>query len=367
METIGIFSKLGMPGGSENRVTQLANAFVRKMPTYIFAEKNFSDKLKPLLDPRVVLRENAVSTKRHVSELQGVDKLIIVNSDSYSFCKTSYWNGTQAKHHTTNIDLSQIPVITYIFNYVVSPAQSLVDMLKINKNIRILCTSQWFLDNLQAEKFEKLRATNIPMDIISSPVSLGYDLPKTESTTIRINRHSMGFAYKHDEDNLKVIDALCKKYGDKISFKWMGVPSHVRDVSSDDKDEKVSYKTELLKHPQMQIIPEYSVTVPVFLQEADILFFYISRHRKEPWPRTIAEAMMSGCCCVTNNSFGMAEQIEDGKTGYLFNTTEEAIEKLSKLIEDPSKIRKMGDKAKQFAKDNFMDEVIVDKMLKFMS
>lgn len=368
METIGIFSKLGMPGGSEHRVTQLANAFVRKMPTYIFAERHFSDKLKPLLDPRVVLRENAVSTKKSVSELQGVDKLVIVNSDSYSFTKTSYWNGSQAKHHKSNIDLSQIPVITYVFNYVVSPAQGLVDLSKINKNIRILGTSQWFLNNLATEsKFEKLRALNLPMGVISSPVSLEYALPKTPSTKIRINRHSMGFSYKHDEDNLKVVKALCEKFGDKISFKWMGVPSNVRDVSSDDKEEKVPYRNELLKHPQMEILQEYAMPVPNFLQEADILFFYIYRNRKEPWPRTIAEAMMAGCCCVTNNSFGMAEQIEEGKTGHLFNTTEEAIEKLSNLIEHPEKIKELGLNAQKFAKENFMDEVIIEKMLKFMN
>jgi len=85
MKTIGIFSKLGMPGGSENRVTQLANSFCKTMTTYIFAQEKFSSKLKPLLDTRIILRENAVHTKRHIYELQGVDILLIVNSDSYSF------------------------------------------------------------------------------------------------------------------------------------------------------------------------------------------------------------------------------------------------------------------------------------------
>ena len=50
IKTLGIFSKLGMAGGSENRVTQLANSFARFMPTYIFAEKSFSKRLK-LTDP----------------------------------------------------------------------------------------------------------------------------------------------------------------------------------------------------------------------------------------------------------------------------------------------------------------------------
>jgi glycosyltransferase involved in cell wall biosynthesis len=380
MNTIGIFSKLGMPGGSENRVTQLANAFCRRMPTCIFAEKEFSKKLKSQLDERVILMEHTTETKRHRYALQGVDQLLIVNSDSYSFCKSDYWNGTQGKHHKHNIDISQIPVVTILFNYVVSPAQWLADspkdkkpndawkgLCQANPRLRILCTSQWFIDNIRTEKkFDKLRELKLPMDTINSPVSAAYDLEKTSSSVIRINRHSMGFAYKHDEDNLRIVAELCRKYENKISFKWMGVPDRVRDTSSDDKNDKVPYREVLRKHPQMNIVPEYSIPVPKFLQDTDILFFDISRSRKEPWPRTIAEGMTAGCCCVTNNNYGMAEQIENEKTGYLFNNADQAIEQLSNLIEHPQKIKAVGENARAHAKAHFLDDVIVDKMLAFM-
>lgn len=379
MKTIGIFSKLGMPGGSENRVTQLANSFCRRMTTYIFAEKEFSTKLKSQLDERVILREHTTETVRYRYELQGIDSLVIVNSDSYSFCKADYWNGKQGKHHKHNIDISKIPVITILFNYVVSPSQWLVNSHKkkkdawkglreVNPNIRILCTSQWFKKNIETEdKFSELRSSGIPVGTICSPVSELYALPKTESKAIRINRHSMGFAYKHDEDNLRIVSEICEKYGDKISLKWMGVPSHVRDTNSQDKKARVNYRDVLTKHKQVKVISEYSMDVPKFLQETDILFFNISRTRKEPWPRTIAEGMMGGCCCVTNNSYGMAEQIETGKTGYLFDNADQAIEQLSHLIENPEKIKEIGNKAQEEAKSQFLDDVIVTKMLKFMS
>jgi len=380
MKTIGIFSKLGMPGGSENRVTQLANAFCRRMPTYIFAEKEFSRKLKPQLDERIILREGTTNNKRFRHELQGVDRLLIVNSDSYSFCKSSFWDGTQGKHHKNHIDLSQIPVITFLFNYVVSPAQWIANsppekkkkdawkgLCEVNKNIRLLCTSQWFKKNIEEEKkFKELRKLKLPIDTINSPVSAAYDLPKTESSVIRINRHSMGFAYKHDEDNLRIVDELCKKYGKRISFKWMGVPDRVRNINSEDKNAQVPYRDPLRKHKQMKIVTEYSIPVPEFLQETDILFFDISRYRKEPWPRTIAEGMMAGCCCVTNNNYGMAEQIANDKTGYLFNSADEAIQQLTYLIENPDRIKEVGDQARQQAKAHFLDDVIIDKMLGFM-
>lgn len=368
MKTIGIFSKLGMPGGSENRVTQLANSFSRRMTTYIFAEKEFSKKLKPQLDLNVILREQTVNTKKYIYELQGVDMLLVVNSDSYSFCKPSYWDGTQGKHHKSQIDLSQIPVITFLFNYVVGPGQWLVDLHKINPNIRLLCTSQWFVDNINNEKkFHALRKLKLPLDSINSPVSADYDRPKTKSDKIRINRHSMAFAYKHDQDNLWIVSELCKRYPDKISFKWMGVPSHVRDTSSDNKNDKVPYREVLSKHKQMEIVREYTMPVPQLMQETDILFFDISRHRKEPWPRTIAEGMMGGCCCVTNRSYGMVEQITSGETGYLFFSPKEALEQLCFLIENPKKIHEVGCKAYEHARLHFLDDVIIDKMLKFMS
>lgn len=367
MNNIGIFSKLGMPGGSENRVTQLANSFCRRMPTYIFAEKEFSKKLKPQLDKRVILRENTVTTKKHYYELQAIDRLLVVNSDSYSFCKPSYWDGTQGKHHNSNIDISQIPLVVYLFNYVVGPAQWLVDLKKVNPSIKILCTSKWFVKNIETEdKFKKLRKINLPIEVINSPVGQHYAQPKKKSRVIRINRHSMSFAYKHDYENVQIVDRLCKKYGDSISFKWMGVPSHVRDIKSSNKEDKVPYKKALTKHKQFKALETYSTSVPDLLKETDILFFYISRFRKEPWPRTIAEGMMGGCCCVTNNNYGMAEQIENGKTGFLFNDADEAVGQLSHLIENPKKIQEVGENAQQHALNEFLDDTIIDKTLNFM-
>lgn len=367
IKTIGIFSKLGMPGGSENRVTQLANAFSKQLTTYIFAQEKFSDKLKHQLDSNVILRENSVHCKKTIYELQGVDLLLVVNSDSYSFTKPSFWDGTQGKHHSNKIDISLIPRIGFLFNYVVSPAQALFDLYKINPNIKILTASQWFKDNIEKEdKFKKLRTLGLPILVVESPVSSSFLCKKSQSTKIRINRHSMAFAYKHDFGNLDVVQKLCKKYDDKISFTWMGVPSHV--ASLEDKEIKLPYREKLEILPQMTILEPYSVEVPNLLQETDILFFYISRTRKEPWPRTIAEGMMAGCCCVTNKSYGMTEQIEHGKTGYLFDdkNPNEAFKQLSKLIENPQKIKEVGDTAQQYAKKHFLDEEIIKKMLEFL-
>lgn len=380
MRTIGIFSKLGMPGGSENRVTHLANSFCKVMPTYIFAQESFSSKLKPILDKRIILRENSVHTKQYIYEMQGVDALLVVNSDSYSFCKASFWDGTQGKHHTNNIDLSQIPQLAFLFNYVVSPAQWLYDspsdkkekdkwtgLYRVNPNIKILTTSKWFINLLETEnKFRALREINFPMQSIESPVSIDFAKPKTESKTIRINRHSMAFSYKHDQENIWIVKKLCEKYGDKISFKWMGVPSHVRDIKSSNKKDKVAYKSILEENSQFKSLEAYQTPVPNLLSETDILFFYISRHRKEPWPRTIAEGMMAGCCCVTNNNYGMAEQIDNGKTGYLFNNAEEAYSQLCDLIDNPVKIKEMGNNAQNVAKQEFLNDKIIEKTMRFL-
>lgn len=367
MKTIGIFSKLGMPGGSENRVLNLANSFCEKSVTYIFAQESFSNKLKIQLDDRVVLRENAVNNKRTIWEMQSVDALLIVNSDSYSFCKPEFWNGKQGKHHKNNIDISKIPCISFLFNYVVGPGQWLYDLYKVNPNIKIFVTSQWFKKNLEKEnKFTKLRTLNLPIKVIASPVSLKYAKEKRLSKVIRINRHSMSFAYKHDQMNIDIVERLVSKYGNRISFKWMGVPSHVRDINSEDKKDKVLYKEHLSLHSQMKIIEAYSMKVPDLLQETDILFFYISRHRKEPWPRTIAEGMMAGCCCVTNNNYGMSEQIENGKTGYLFNDHNQAYEQLCGLIEQPEIIKEVGDNAQEWAKNNIESGHVRDEMFKVM-
>ncbi len=130
--------------------------------------------------------------------------------------------------------------------------------------------------------------------------------------------------------------------------------------------DKVPYIEVLDQHKQMTIVPEYTMSVPDLLQETDILFFYISRHRKEPWPRTIAEGMLGGCCCVTNNNYGMAEQIEHETTGYLFDNAEQAIEQLSYLIEHPDKIKEVGEAAREYAKNHWLDDVVIDQTLEFL-
>ena len=366
-KTIGIFSKLGMPGGSENRVLQLANSFSERVHTYIFAEKSFSPKLKSKLNHNVILRENSVFSQKTIHEMSGVDKLIVVNSDSYSFCKPAYWNGKQGKHHKNDIDISQIETLAFLFNYVVSPAKWLANLHEVNPNIKIMTTSDWFTNNINTEnKFEKLRKLNLPIQQVNSPVSIDYAQEKIPSDKIRINRHSMAFSYKHDQENIIVVNKLCEKYGDKISFHWVGVPSDVRNIHSDDKNARVSYRRELEKHEQVKTSKEYSIPIPKLLSETDIMLFYISRYRKEPWPRTVAESMMAGCCCVTNNNYGMAEQIKSGETGFLFNDTAEAIKQLSDLIENPDKIKEIGAAAQDYAKSHFLDSIVTNKMLEFI-
>ncbi len=62
----------------------------------------------------------------------------------------------------------------------------------------------------------------------------------------------------------------------------------------------------------------------------------------------------------------MAEQIEHGKTGYLFDNAKQAMEQLCSLIENKDKIAEIGENARQHAREHFLDAAVIAKMLEFM-
>ena len=97
---------------------------------------------------------------------------------------------------------------------------------------------------------------------------------------------------------------------------------------------------------------EYPDKVREFLTEIDV---YALISGIDMSPLTLQEAQLMEKPVIATNVGGIPELMKDGETGYLVekNNPEKLFEKLSILIDDQGKARKMGERGKEFVAKNF--------------
>jgi len=107
---------------------------------------------------------------------------------------------------------------------------------------------------------------------------------------------------------------------------------------------------------------EYPDKVREFLTEIDV---YALISGIDMSPLTLQEAQLMEKPVIATNVGGIPELMEDGETGYLIekNNPEELFEKLSILINDQEKARKMGKRGKEFVARNFNWDKICNDFL----
>lgn len=354
---IGFFSKLGASGGSEHRCAELANG-IKKYTEHepiILCEKNFNNHVQEKLHPEIeVVRNVFKDTPKNYERLYDVDRLLVLNSDSYSFTKLDYWKGVCKKHERdVAVDLSRIPQMTFLFNFVISPAKHLHQIERECKDVRLISTASHFIEEIEEKWDSKFRnIQHIPRLKLESPIDPdSITTVKTPSDKIRIGKHSKAHGYKFNDEHAELIKRVNDKHGDKIIWDFLGVPGG---------------KQQLIEREDNVIIrPEYSVDVGEYLQGIDIFLFFISWGRNEPWARSVAEGLMSGCPVLATNKGGNKEQVKHLNNGYLCDTVEDFEKHLNTLIENPKLIKKMGRNSALYSKE-FTTEKITKSFMDFI-
>lgn len=350
---IGIFSKLGAKGGSEHRVVEIANSIVRfsDHEVMILAEKGFNGHLSKKLDERVIVALEIFKGKNpDHSILYDMDVILVINTDSYSFSKLDYWVG-ETKHHDARVDLTRIPRMVFLYNFVISPAQWLGSIATECSDVRIICANKNFYAELIAK--DKFRdCAMMPRMILESPIDPDtIPTEKKESKVIRIGKHSMPHGYKFNEDHTQLIEAVNKRFAKQIQWDFLGVPKEMIPSIS--------------KFPNVTVREAFSVPVGEYLTEIDIFLFFISWGRNEPWSRAVAEGMTAGCPILATNKAGNRDQVIDGNNGYLCSSVMEFQQSLEYLIENPEVIQKMGRNSRLYSRQ-FTSQRIITGLLDFI-
>ena len=91
--------------------------------------------------------------------------------------------------------------------------------------------------------------------------------------------------------------------------------------------------------------------VNIFQQASDVI---LQKSLKEGFGLTVAEALWKETPVIGGNVGGIKLQINDGETGYLVNSVEEATEKTRYLLNNPVIAREMGLKGKEVVREKFL-------------
>jgi trehalose synthase len=124
-------------------------------------------------------------------------------------------------------------------------------------------------------------------------------------------------------------------------------------VATDDPEGKEVYESLLACQEERIILLSQQDTalVNALQRRAAVV---LQKSIREGFGLTVAEAMWKGAAVIGGNTGGIRYQIQDGVNGFLVSSVEEAAERIVQLLKDEELRRKLGDKARETVKENFL-------------
>jgi trehalose synthase len=124
-------------------------------------------------------------------------------------------------------------------------------------------------------------------------------------------------------------------------------------VATDDPEGKEVYESLLACQEERIIILSQQDTalVNALQRRAAVV---LQKSIREGFGLTVAEAMWKGTAVIGGNTGGIRYQIQDGANGFLVSSVEEAAERIVQLLKDEELRRKLGERARETVKENFL-------------
>jgi len=263
-----------------------------------------------------------------------------------------------------------LPILVRLINYpiVLSSHEVLIDdnsrMNKLKKALLLLyersiyqCVDKIIVHNdlmkIRLTKFYGVDDTKI------SVTPLGVDVKLLPKTDYRLNNKLLFFGYIHHG---KGIDTLLDAFTilqKKIPELELIMVGGIRSKSAREYIEK-RMKRDGLNIKITEFVDEERVGE--FMREGDIVIF---PHHNVSHSLAVAETMAYGIPIVASRVGGFRYQIDNGKTGLLFepNSTENLVDVVSELLNDAKKRAKLGKNARECAKKELSWKRICDKTL----
>ena len=346
---VGVFTKMDKVGGSELRVVELANAIsaVEGYRSVLLVERDMPERLRLLVRPQVELHAGVFS-RPNVEALYGLDCLLVINSNSRRFTSLEYWSGATPSH-PHGVDLGRIKTLTFLFNYVVSPASQLSSISSLVPDVRIITANKKFFNEMGSQnRYEPVR--HFPRMRLESPINPDVALPKTASPRLRLGMHSLPNRRKWNRQWPELIPRLNAEFGDRIAWDFMGMPRSLQ--------EKIRAENVVLRR-------EFLTPVSEYLRGIDIFVFFVEWRHDEAWASSVGEALMSGCPVVTTARGGNRDQVVEGNNGFLCGHLDEFVLACRKLLLNPALLRALQENARRASKE-YASENVTRRLLSFL-
>lgn len=152
--------------------------------------------------------------------------------------------------------------------------------------------------------------------------------------------------------NMSLAYEIAKNFKDNsnIIFLWLG-----------DGDDRVKFEFMAQKDGANIIFTGFTDEVPAYLSATDI---YLSTSRWEGLPYALIEAQLLGIPIVATNVVGNNEVVENGKSGFLFESAQQACRDIEILLNDEQIYGKMQAEALLNFKDKFDIGITIRKVEK---
>lgn len=137
-------------------------------------------------------------------------------------------------------------------------------------------------------------------------------------------------------------------------------------VATDDPEGEKVYHSLLDEREERIIIlsKEDTALVNALQRRAAVV---LQKSIREGFGLTVTEAMWKGTPVIGGNVGGIKRQIKDGENGFLVSSVDEAAERMVQLIENPDLSKKMGKKARESVRQNFLMASLLENYLDLLS
>ena len=190
----------------------------------------------------------------------------------------------------------------------------------------------------------------IPQDVVRAKLAQ-YDIPTDRPIITQVSR------YDRFKDPHGVVDAfeIASKDIDATLVMLGNRPA-------DDPDENVVFDTLVERRSERVLVfdvNDYDL-VGVLQQEATAV---VQKSIREGFGLTVSEALWKGTPVIGGNAGGIPHQIDDGVSGYVVDSPEQAAERMVELVGDPDKAAKMGERGREKVRQNYLITRLLEQHL----
>lgn len=344
---IGIFDPyLDTLSGGEKYILTIASCLADKNQVFLFwdddlifkkANERFGINVqnlnltKNIFSPRSSFLKKILSTKNY-------DAIFYVSDGSIP-----------ALLSKKNILIFQFPV-----NWV--NGKNILTRLKLNKIQNVLCYSNF------VKKFID-KTFNIDSVVLAPSVNSVKIDKKKANLILTVGRFTKAINTKKQEVLIDTFKKMCDRGLSKWSFVIVGsVLSKDKEYVEELKNRSENYPIEILENTSLENLIDYYNKSKIYWHAAGF-GEDLQKHpeRAEHFGISTVEAMGAGAVPVVINAGGQKEIINDGESGFLWNSLDDLIEKTQLLINNEKLWLQMSDKAirkaRDFAGDRFCGQL----------